>query len=117
AAALAGSKDGSISFGSEMTFQSITTLLSYARGTNGDLTLASPILGTMDLFLYAGRNITFNAGTDLILGGQFSTQSAGGNISVSESGYIAIGGLLEAMSDVIADEANGGTITFATGYS
>src|SRR5205814_2885013 len=116
-ALLLASQDGSINFGSEITFQGIPTLFFYARGTNGDLTLASPILGTMDLFLYAGRNITFNAGTDLILGGQFSTQSAGGNISVSESGNIAIGGSLAAMSDVIADAANGGNITFATGDS
>src|SRR5438874_3802907 len=116
-ALLLASQDGSINLGSEIAFQGIPTLFFYARGTNGDLTLASPILGTTDLFLYAGRNITFNAGTDLILGGQFSTRSAGGNISVSESGDIAIGGSLAATSDVIADAANGGNITFATGGS
>ena len=116
-ALLLASQDGSINLGSEITFQGISTLFFYARGTNGDLTLASPIIGTTDLFLYAGRNITFNAGTDLILGGQFSTRSAGGNISVSESGNIAIGGSFAATSDVIADAANGGNITFATGGS
>src|SRR6266513_839402 len=116
-ALLLASQDGSINLGSEITFQGIPTLFFYARGTNADLTLASPILGTTDLSLYAGRNITFNAGTDLILGGQFSTRSAGGNISVSESGNIAIGGSLAATSDVIADAANGGNITFATGGS
>ena len=116
-ALLLASQDGSINFGAEIAFQGVPTLFFYARGTNGDLTLASPILGTTDLFLYAGRNITFNAGTDLILGGQFSTRSAGGNISVSESGNIAIGGSLAATSDVIADAANGGNITFATGGS
>jgi hypothetical protein len=116
-ALLLASQDGSINLGSEITFQGIPTLFFYARGTNGDLTLASPIIGTTDLFLYAGRNITFNAGTDLILGGQFSTRSAGGNISVSESGNIAIGGSLAATSDVMADAANGGNITFATGGS
>ncbi len=68
-ALLLASQDGSINLGSEITFQGIPTLFFYARGTNGDLTLASPIIGTTDLFLYAGRNITFNAGTDLILGG------------------------------------------------
>jgi hypothetical protein len=116
-ALLLASQEGSINLGSEITFQGIPTLFFYARGTNGDLTLASPIIGTTDLFLYAGRNITFNAGTDLILGGQFSTRSAGGNISVSESGNIAIGGSLAAASDVIAAAANGGNITFATGDS
>ena len=116
-ALLLASQEGSINLGSEITFQGIPTLFFYARGTNGDLTLASPIIGATDLFLYAGRNITFNAGTDLILGGQFSTRSAGGNISVSESGNIAIGGSLAATSDVIADAANGGNITFATGGS
>ena len=116
-ALLLASQDGSINLGSEITFQDISTLFFYARGTNGDLTLASPIIGTTDLFLYAGRNITFNAGTDLILVGQFSTRSAGGNISISESGNIAIGGSLAATSDVIADAANGGNITFATGGS
>src|SRR6266480_3671783 len=116
-ALLLASQDGSINLGSEITFQGIPTLFFYARGTNGDLTLASPILGTTDLFLDAGRNITFNAGTDLILGGQFSTQSAGGNISVSESGNIAIGGSLAAASDVIADAPSGGNITFATAHS
>src|SRR4029077_17119705 len=100
-----------------IAFQDIPTLFFYARGMNGDLTLASPIIGTTDLSLYAGRNIRFNAGTDLILGGQFSTRSAGGNISVSESGNIAIGGSLVATSDVIADAANGGNIKFATGGS
>src|SRR5215471_273984 len=114
-ALLLASQGGSINLGSEITFQGIPTLFFYARGTNGDLTLASPILGTTDLSLYAGRNITFNAGTDLILGGQFSTKSAGGNISVSKSGNIAIGGSLAATSGVIADAANGGNITFATG--
>src|SRR5207249_1286786 len=68
-ALLLASQDGSISLGSEITFQDIPTLFFYARGTNGDLTLTSPIVGTTDLFLYAGRNITFNAGTDLILAG------------------------------------------------
>src|SRR5439155_25410509 len=58
-----------------------------------------------------------NAGTDVILGGQFTTRSAGANISVSESGNISIGGSLATMSDVIADAANGGNITFATGGS
>src|SRR5215472_13147625 len=116
-ALLLASQGGSINLGSEITFQGIPTLFFYARGTNGDLTLASPILGTTDLSLYAGRNITFNAGTDLILDGQFSTKSAGGNISVSKSGNIAIGGSLAATSDVIADAASGGNITFATGDS
>src|SRR4029450_3798989 len=77
-------------------FQNIPTLFLYARGTNGDLTLASPIVGTTDLFLYAGRNITFNAGTDLILGGKFSARTAGGNISVSEAGDITVGESLDA---------------------
>ena len=62
-ALLLASQDGSINLGSEITFQGIPTLFFYARGTNGDLTLASPILGATNLFLYAGRNITFNAGS------------------------------------------------------
>jgi hypothetical protein len=114
-ALLLASQDGSINLGSEITFQDIPTLFFYARGTNGDLTLASPIIGTTDLFLYAGRNITFNAGTDLTLGGEFSARSAGGNISVSESGNITLGGSLSATTDVIANGANGGNITFTTG--
>ena len=82
-ALLLASQDGSINLGSQITFQGIPTLFFYARGTNGDLTLASPIIGTTDLFLYAGRNITFNGGTNLILGGQFSTRS-GGSFSASD---------------------------------
>jgi hypothetical protein len=116
-ALLLASQDGSINLGSEITFQGIPTLFFYARGTNGDLTLASPIVGTTDLFLYAGRNITFNAGTDLILGVDFSARSAGGNISVSESGDITVGGALSATTDVIANAATGGNITFTTGGS
>ena len=116
-ALLLASQDGSISLGSEITFQDIPTLFFYARGTNGDLTLTSPIVGTTDLFLYAGRNITFNAGTDLILGGMLSTRTAGGNISVSEPGDISIGGSLSATTDVIANAATGGDITFTAGGS
>src|SRR5439155_1619270 len=116
-ALLLASQDGSISLGSEITFQDIPTLFFYARGTNGDLTLTSPIVGTTDLFLYAGRNITFNAGTDLILAGMLSTRTAGGNISVSEPGDISIGGSLSATTDVIANAATGGDITFTAGGS
>src|SRR4030095_14122106 len=53
AALLLASQDGSINLGSEIAFQGVPTLFFYARGTNGDLTLASPIIGTTDLFLYA----------------------------------------------------------------
>jgi hypothetical protein len=111
------SQDGSINLGSEITFQDLPTLFFYARGTNGDLTLASQIVGTTDLFLYAGRNITFNAGTDLTLGGDFSTRTAGGTISVIEAGDVSIGGSLSASTDVIANAATGGNITFTTGGS
>jgi hypothetical protein len=114
-ALLLASQDGSINLGSEITFQNIPTLFFYARGTNGNLTLASPIIGTTDLFLYAGRNITFNGGTNLIVGDQFSARSAGGNISVSESGNISVGGSLFATTDVIASTATGGNITLTTG--
>ena len=110
-ALILASQDGSINLGSEITFQGIPTLFFYARGTNGDLTLASPIVGTTDLFLYAGRNITFNAGTDLILGGQFSPRSAGGNISVSESGNISIGESLSATITVESGVTLGGDAT------
>ena len=44
-ALLLASQDGSINLGSEIAFQGIPTLFFYARGTNGDLTLASPIIG------------------------------------------------------------------------
>jgi hypothetical protein len=115
-ALLLASQDGSINLGSEITFQDIPTLFFYARGANGDLTLASPILGTTDLFLYAGRNITFNAGTDLILGGQFSARTASGNISVSESGDITVGGSLSATVNNNGGQiGTGGNISFTTG--
>jgi hypothetical protein len=115
-ALLLASQDGSINLGSEITFQDIPTLFFYARGANGDLTLMSPIIGTADLFLYAGRNITFNAGTDLILGGDFSARTASGNISVSESGDITVGGSLSATVNNNGGQiGTGGNISFTTG--
>jgi filamentous hemagglutinin family protein len=115
-ALLLASQDGSINLGSEITFQDIPTLFFYARGTNGDLTLMSPIIGTTDLFLYAGRNITFNAGTDLTLGGQFSARSVGGNISVSGAGDIGTGGSLAAsVNNNGGDIGTGGNISLTIG--
>ena len=115
-ALLLASQDGSINLGSEITFQDIPTLFFYARGTNGDLTLASPISGTTDLFLYAGRNITLNAGTDLTLGGQLSIQTVGGNISVSEDGDITVGESFSAMVKNNGGEiGTGGNISVTTG--
>ena len=115
-ALLLASQNGSINLGSEITFQDIPTLFFYARGGSGDLTLASPIVGTTDLFLYAGRNITFNAGTNLILGGQFSARTASGNISVSEPGDITVGGSLSAtVNNNGGDIGTGGNISLTTG--
>ncbi len=115
-ALLLASQDGSINLGSEITFQDIPTLFFYARGTNGDLTLTSPIVGTTDLILYAGRNITFNAGTDLILGGDFSARTAAGNISIAEDGNIAVGGSLAASVNNNGGQiGTGGNISLTTG--
>jgi len=97
---LLATQDGPINLGSEISFSGLHGIIFYARGAGGDLTLASPILGTTNLSLYAGGNITFNAGTDLTLGGDLSIQAGGGNISVSESGNITIGGSLSATTTV-----------------
>jgi hypothetical protein len=115
-ALLLASQDGSINLGSEIAFQDIPTLFFYARGANGDLTLASPIVGTTDLFLYAGRNITFNAGTDLILGGDFSARTVEGNISVSEAGDITTGGSFSVIVNNNGGQiGTGGNISVSTG--
>jgi fibronectin-binding autotransporter adhesin len=118
---LLASQGGSINLGSEITFRGIPTLFFYARGTNGDLTLASPIIGTTDLFLYAGRNITFNAGTDLIAAGQFSVRSAGGltvnggslslSIGNSNGGNIGTGGNITLNTGANLTVNGGGALT------
>ena len=56
-ALLLATQDGSINLGSEISFSGLHDLIFYARGAGSNLTLASPISGTIKLRLFAEGSI------------------------------------------------------------
>jgi hypothetical protein len=139
---LLATQNGSISLGSEISFQNIPTLFFYARGTSSDLTLSSAISGATDTTLIAQRDVNIDgttiasqslvvtAGADVNIGANTAVTvnandvtllvdnsggnlTSGGNITLRPAGNPTFGG------DVIltVDNSNGGHIASSAGIS
>ncbi|HEX4667918.1 MAG TPA: FecR family protein [Chthoniobacterales bacterium] len=100
-ALLLATQEGSITLGSEISFEGIDKLFFYARGTGSTLTLDSPISGTTDL--------TAIAQGDIILNNPFAFTATGATDSGLHGEFIA-GENLIAQSDftITVDNSNGG---------
>jgi mannose-6-phosphate isomerase-like protein (cupin superfamily) len=104
---LLATQNGSITLGSNISFNNIPTLAIYARGAGSNLTLDSPFFGTTDLTLAAENDIL--ATNSLTLNASNISIFAGRNLSV---GGVALFNILNANGGSIAGD---GTIQMDLG--
>ncbi|MGI8432953.1 MAG: FecR domain-containing protein [Chthoniobacterales bacterium] len=144
---LVATQNGSITLGSNLTFQNIPTLFLYARGAGSVLTFDAAVNGTNNLVLFSEADIavtnsfnlvqtssanfneglfaTFIAGRALSVGGDFnllidtgiSGNDSGINV-VTSNGTMNFGGSLDLrMAGAAGKIANGASINVSSGSS
>ena len=110
---LLATQNGSITLGSDLSFENIPTLIVDARGQTSDLTFDSSVSGTTDFALLAQHDIKI---TDSLSVEQTNDASLtnGLSIALQAGGDIIVGGSLNLSTDA-SNVSNGGEIFLGTG--
>jgi mannose-6-phosphate isomerase-like protein (cupin superfamily) len=112
---LLATQNGSINLGPEITFANIPNLAIYARGSNGNLSLDSPIFGTINLALVAEQNLSTTGSLVTTQTYLFpSTLATGLNVLINAGQAITIGDDLRLTTQGGNVDA-GGTISITAG--
>lgn len=102
---LLATQDGSITLGSNLTFENIPTLFIYARGTDSTLTFDSTVSGTEELTLLSQGDLVFNRAFQLL------AEGSPGNASLQAGGSIfapaVMADTLKAGGDITVDNSAG----------